>query len=109
MKILKMLVPAVGYGFTGFGFFVRKRELIGQKQAVFRLKKSGTHLAFIIMVFHRILDFKNGPAFLCRALFVYVTPGARCEMVGINCIQVVNNIRKFDRLKNILPWIPEQN
>jgi hypothetical protein len=70
MKILKILVQPFVRLITGFGHIVRKRELTSPELAILRLKISGTHLAFIIMVFHRILDFKNGPAFLCRALFI---------------------------------------
>jgi len=71
MKILKILVQPFVCPFTGIGIIVRKRELTSPEQAILRLNISGTHLASIIMVFHRILDFKNGPAFLCRALFIY--------------------------------------
>jgi hypothetical protein len=72
MKILKILVQAFERPVTGFGNIVRKRELTSLELAILRLKISGMHLAFIIMVFHRILDFKNGPAFLCRALLIFI-------------------------------------
>ncbi len=54
---------------TESGILVRNRELNCPEQAFFRLKISGTHLAFIIMVFHRILDFKTGLHFYAGPFF----------------------------------------
>ena len=59
---------------AGFGILVRKRELNLLGEAFFRLKISGTHLAFIYMVFHRILDFKTGLHFYAGPFFFIGVP-----------------------------------
>jgi hypothetical protein len=97
MKILRILVLCSGCLITGIGNTVLKRECKRSAEAFFRLKISGTHLVFINMVFHRILDFKTGLHFYAGP-FYFTGNSQPLQMNDPVYTPEVNIIRKFDRI-----------
>ena len=67
------------------------------------------HLAFITMVFHRILDFKTGLHFYAGPFYFIGRLQQRCEMFTAY-LHIVFSILfgNLSRHKVILPWITKQ-